>query len=164
GLRVRGVHPGDGAEAGSCGVRGVHAVAVDRRGLDRPAPRRVRRGVTPGRDRPLVARGMKLERVALEGFLSHGHTDWSPNGARLVSLVGANGAGKSSLLDGVSYALFDEARARTDDLVQLGQTNMSATVEFAFAGERYRVTRGRSTRSGGKTFLELAVARGEAWT
>ncbi len=107
---------------------------------------------------------MRLERIALTGFLSHGSTDWSPNGARLVSLVGANGAGKSSLLDAVSYALFDDARARTDELVQLGATNMSATIEFAFAGERYRVTRGRTTRSGGKSFLELHIAAADGWT
>lgn len=106
---------------------------------------------------------MKLERIALSGFLSHADTDWSPNGARLVSLVGANGAGKSSMLDGVAYALFDEARARTDDLVKLGATNMSATVEFGFAGARYRVTRGRSTRAGGKTFLELHMAVDGGW-
>ncbi len=106
---------------------------------------------------------MKIDRIALQGFLSHADTDWSPNGARLVSLVGANGAGKSSMLDGVAYALFDEARARTDDLVKLGATEMSATVEFAFAGQRYRVTRGRSTRAGGKTFLELHMAVDGGW-
>jgi len=108
---------------------------------------------------------MRLERVVLTGFLSHAATDWSPNGARLVSLVGPNGAGKSSLLDAVSYALFDDARARTDDLVSLGATNMSASVEFAFAGARYRVVRGRSTRAGGKTFLELHLQAADGtWT
>jgi len=106
---------------------------------------------------------MRLERIALRGFLSHRDTDWSPNGARLVTLVGPNGAGKSSLLDAIRYALFDDARARTDDLVRLGATDMAATIEFAYASERYRVTRGRTTRSGGKTFLELAIAEGDAW-
>jgi DNA repair exonuclease SbcCD ATPase subunit len=107
---------------------------------------------------------MTLDRVRLEGFLSHDLTDWQPDGARLVTLVGPNGAGKSTLAsDALSYALFDEARGRTDDLVQLGATNMSVLVEFTFGDARYRVVRGRTTRSGGKSFLELHVADGEGW-
>ena len=106
---------------------------------------------------------MRLERITLKGFLSHDSTDWQPNGARLATLVGPNGAGKSSLLDGVMYALFDGARGRTDDLVRLGSSDMAATVEFAYAAQRYRVTRGRTTRAGGKTFLELHVADGDGW-
>lgn len=106
---------------------------------------------------------MKLERIVLRSFLSHADTTWEPNGARLATLIGANGAGKSSLLDAVAYALYDAARGRTDELVKLGASEMSATVEFTFAGERYRVTRGRSTRAGGKSFLELHIADGEGW-
>jgi exonuclease SbcC len=106
---------------------------------------------------------VKLDRIVLHSFLSHGDTDWAPDGARLATLVGPNGSGKSSLLDAVAYALFDDARARTDDLVQLGATDMSVVVEFAFAGERYRVSRGRTTRAGGKSYLELAIAEGDGW-
>lgn len=107
---------------------------------------------------------MRLERIALRGFLSHEATDWSPNGARLVTLVGPNGAGKSSLaVDGLMFALWDDARGRTDDLVRLGSTDMAVTVEFTFGEDRYRVTRGRTTKAGGKSFLELAVQDGEAW-
>lgn len=107
---------------------------------------------------------MRLERVALKGFLSHADTDWSPNGARLVSIVGANGAGKSSLaVDGPLFALYDDARGRTDDLVSLGATDMSARVEFSFAGNTYAVERGRTRRAGGKSYLELQVRDGDAW-
>lgn len=107
---------------------------------------------------------MRLERVALKGFLSHPDTDWSPNGARLVSIVGANGAGKSSLaVDGPLFALYDDARGRTDDLVSLGATDMSARVEFVFAGNTYAVERGRTRKAGGKSYLELQVRDGDAW-
>lgn len=106
---------------------------------------------------------MKLESVSLRNFLSHEATDWQLNGARLASIVGANGAGKSSLLDGILYALFDSARGRTDELVKLGQTDMSASVTFSFAGAEYRVTRGRSTKARGSSFLELAIQDGDAW-
>lgn len=100
---------------------------------------------------------MKIDRIQLHGFLSHTDTDWNPNGARLVSLVGANGAGKSSLLDAIAYALFDAARGKTDDLVQLGATDMSVVVEFEYSGAHYRVARGRTTKAGGRSFLELHV-------
>jgi exonuclease SbcC len=104
---------------------------------------------------------VKLESIDLRNFLSHEATHWEPNGARLATIVGSNGAGKSALLDGMLFALYDAARARTDDLVRLGATDMSAEVTFAFAGARYRVTRGRTTRSGGKSYLELAIAQAD---
>jgi exonuclease SbcC len=100
---------------------------------------------------------VKLESIDLRNFLSHEATHWEPNGARLATIVGSNGAGKSALLDGMLFALYDAARARTDDLVRLGATDMSAEITFSFAGARYRVTRGRTVRSGGKSYLELAV-------
>lgn len=106
---------------------------------------------------------MRIERIVLRHFMSHDETDWQLNGARLVSLVGANGAGKSTLLDAVAFCLFDAARGRTDDLVQLGETDMSARVEFTFAGATYAVERGRTRRAGGKSYLELQVRDGEAW-
>lgn len=104
---------------------------------------------------------MKLQSIELRNFLSHEATSWEPNGARLASIVGPNGAGKSSLLDGILYALYDAARAKTDQLVRLGATDMSAAVTFDFGGETYRVVRGRTTKSGGKSFLEFQVHNGD---
>jgi exonuclease SbcC len=101
---------------------------------------------------------MKLETITLHNFLSHVDTDFELNGARLATLQGPNGAGKSSILDAVRYVLFDDARARTDQLVRLGSSEMSAAVTFTFAGDTYRVVRGRSSRAGGKSYLELHVA------
>jgi len=104
---------------------------------------------------------MRLESIDLTNFLSHARTHWEPNGARLATIVGPNGAGKSALLDALLYTLYDAARGRTDELVKLGASDMSAEVTFAFAGARYRVTRGRTTRSGGKSFLELAIEQAD---
>lgn len=107
---------------------------------------------------------MRLDRIQARAFLSHADTDLHLNGERLIALTGANGAGKSSLVvDAPLFALFDDARGRTDDLVQTGSTEMSVLVEFELAGARYRVTRLRSTRSGGRSSLELAIADGDAW-
>lgn len=100
---------------------------------------------------------MKLERIQLTNFLSHGSTDWEPNGTRLGAIVGPNGAGKSALLDGILYALYDAARAKTDQLVRLGSTDMSSTVEITYNGQRFRIVRGRTSKGAGKSFLEVHV-------
>ena len=101
---------------------------------------------------------MKLNSLQLRHFISHSETDLAFNGARLATFVGANGSGKSALaIDALRYALFDDARGRTDDLVQLGQNEMSVRAEITFAGAEYAITRGRSTKARGSTFLELAI-------
>lgn len=108
---------------------------------------------------------MRLDRIALKGFQSHIATDWSPDGARLVTIVGSNGAGKSALLDGFRFALFGKARTSAEWLVRTGSSEMSALTEFEFAGARYRIARGRTSRAGGKPFLELHVSPdGQTWT
>lgn len=108
---------------------------------------------------------MKLERIALHNFLSHQDTDWQPNGTRLGAIVGPNGAGKSALLDGILYALYDAARAKTDQLVRIGATDMSSTVEITYNGQRFRIVRGRSSKGAGKTYLEINVQGDDGiWT
>lgn len=103
---------------------------------------------------------MKLNRLQLRHFISHTETDLELGGARLATFVGANGSGKSALaIDALRYALFDDARGRTDDLVQLGQNEMSVRAELTFAGADYAITRGRSTKARGSSFLELSIRR-----
>lgn len=108
---------------------------------------------------------MKVTVIEAHNFLSHELTRVEFNGDRLSTFAGANGAGKSALLETLLYTLYDAARGRTDDLVRLGSSEMSATVVFEFGGNEYRVTRGRSTRAGGKSFLDFHVrdVNGEAW-
>jgi DNA repair exonuclease SbcCD ATPase subunit len=103
---------------------------------------------------------MKLNSLQLRHFISHAATDLALNDARLTTFVGANGSGKSALaIDALRYALFDDARGRTDDLVQLGQNEMSVRAEISFAGAEYAITRGRSTKARGSSFLELSIRR-----
>ena len=66
-------------------------------------------------------------------------------GIELACLTGANGVGKSSLLDAITWALWGKARARRDeDLIHLGQNDMQVSIDFAQDGLRYRVRRRRS--------------------
>lgn len=66
-------------------------------------------------------------------------------GIHLACLSGANGAGKSSLLDAVTWALWGKARARRDEeLIHQGQTDMYVLLQFEQAGVMYQVIRSRS--------------------
>lgn len=68
----------------------------------------------------------------------------------VACLTGPNGAGKSALLDAVSWALWDIARAPSDELIRLGQTEMRVDLCFGLEGQVYRVRRSRQ-RSFGKS-------------
>ena len=80
-------------------------------------------------------------RLELQNFLAYR----SPqpivlDGVHLACLTGANGAGKSSLLDAITWALWGKARTRRDnDLVHLGTGEMYVQLDFIHEGQKYRV-------------------------
>lgn len=81
-------------------------------------------------------------------------------GIHLACITGANGAGKSSLLDAITWALWGKARARRDEeLVHLGQTDMYVQLDFVSEDTVYRVVRRRTRKSGGAGMLDLFVVR-----
>ena len=93
-------------------------------------------------------------------------------GLHVVCLSGENGAGKSALLDAITWALWGKARARSDDeLIHHGRSEMRVTFTFQLGNHVYRVTRqrqaGKATRSGGKspgrTLLDLQVEHNGTW-
>ncbi|MGJ3240959.1 MAG: AAA family ATPase [Anaerolineae bacterium] len=98
-------------------------------------------------------------RLELHNFLPYRTPD--PiyfEGIHLAALVGQNGAGKSSLLDAVTWVLWGKARARRDDdLVHLGQTEMYVQLDFEQEGTTYRVIRKRKTGRRGLGQLELFI-------
>ena len=83
-------------------------------------------------------------------------------GVHVACLCGDNGHGKTALLDAITWALWGQARARTqEELVHQGQSDMAVELEFMARGQRYRVNRkhARSARARqGATVLELQVA------
>ena len=83
-------------------------------------------------------------------------------GMHLACLCGDNGHGKSALLDAMTWALWGEARAKSDDeLIYVGEREMEVELEFAAGPNRYRVVRKREkagARRVGQTSLELHLA------
>lgn len=81
-------------------------------------------------------------------------------GIHVACLSGANGHGKSALLDAITWALWGKARARQDDqLIHQGQTDMEVEFDFRMDGQLYRVIRKRTSRGRGQSVLELQVER-----
>lgn len=85
----------------------------------------------------------------------------------VACLSGANGAGKSALLDAITWALWGKARSRYDDvLITTGAQEMEVEFEFLLEGNHYRVfrRRDRAARGGrGQTQLDLQVYGALGW-
>ena len=98
-------------------------------------------------------------RLELKNFLPYRTTDpLRFEGIHLACLTGANGAGKSSLLDAVTWVLWGKARAKRDeDLVHLGQQDMYVQLDFEQEGLIYRVIRRRTRKQRGSGTLDLLV-------
>lgn len=87
------------------------------------------------------------------------------DGISIACLAGDNGAGKSALLDAITWALWGEARLKSDDdLVALGATEMMVDLEFTLDGQDYRVIRRRIRgKRGGQSHLDFQVRDENGW-
>ena len=77
--------------------------------------------------------------LKLSGFLSYHETvevDFS--GFDLACISGSNGAGKSSLLDAITWALFGQARKRDEALINLQSKLAEVAFTFAYENSIYR--------------------------
>lgn len=76
---------------------------------------------------------------------------------KLAAISGLNGAGKSSILDSITWCIWGTSRAgdSSDHLIHLGSENMSVEFSFELDGSIYTIKRSRSKKSGGSTLLEL---------
>jgi exonuclease SbcC len=99
-------------------------------------------------------------RLELTNFLAYRQP--SPldfTGIHVAVLCGENGAGKSSLLDAMTWALWGRARAKTDtELVHQGQTEMRVEFTFALGEQVYRVVRGRRVGKSANSLLDFQAA------
>lgn len=113
------------------------------------------------------------EELHLRNFLSHRATDLELRGVHLASLVGENGAGKSALLDAISWAVWGRSRApygHDEDLIYHGEDSLE--VEYIFrmpyqggAEQRFRILRRREMRRRRSTIsiLDFQVQGETGW-
>ncbi|HYP24416.1 MAG TPA: SMC family ATPase [Actinomycetota bacterium] len=94
---------------------------------------------------------MKPVSLTIKGFRSHGEaTELSFVDRRLFAIVGPTGAGKSSILDAVSYSLYGATPRIKRNVKRLISTRAdSAHVRFAFEVEGHEYEISRSLRRSG---------------
>src|ERR1700687_5498498 len=100
------------------------------------------------------------QRLELTNFLAYRQpAPLDFTGMHVAVLCGENGAGKSSLLDALTWALWGRARAKTDtELVHQGQTEMRVEFTFALGEQQYKVVRARKVGKGAQSLLDFQAA------
>jgi DNA repair protein SbcC/Rad50 len=94
--------------------------------------------------------------LKLSGFLSYCdpvEVDFS--GFDLACISGSNGAGKSSLLDAMTWALFGQARKRDESVINLQSKAAEVAFTFVYETNTYRVI--RSLQRGKTTAVEFQI-------
>ncbi|MGC8856308.1 MAG: AAA family ATPase, partial [Anaerolineae bacterium] len=74
----------------------------------------------------------------------------------LACISGHNGAGKSSLLDAITWVLFGQARKRDESVINLQSKAAEVRLIFEYEGNLYRVQ--RTLPRGKSTLLEFQIA------
>ncbi len=98
--------------------------------------------------------------LRISGFLSYRESnELTFESFDLACISGANGAGKSSLLDAITWALFGEARRRDDSVINDASDQAEVIFDFRYEDACYRVQR---LKKRGKTTLLDFLIRSDA--
>ena len=99
-------------------------------------------------------------RLQIQGFLSyHEKVDLDFRDFDLACISGSNGAGKSSLLDAITWVLFGEARRKDDTVINHQSTGAEVIFDFSYEDIIYRVQ--RSKKKDESTKLEFFIQTDE---
>ncbi|HEY4688842.1 MAG TPA: SMC family ATPase [Anaerolineae bacterium] len=102
--------------------------------------------------------------LQLHNFMPYADATLDFAGIHIGCIAGDNGAGKSSLLDAITWALWGRARTKRDDeLVRQGAAEMLVMLTFALAGNVYQVIRARKTGKRGVSTLDVQVQGEGEW-
>lgn len=90
---------------------------------------------------------------------------FSFSGIHTACISGDNGAGKSSIIDAITWALWGKARAGSDDeLISIGAEETAVEFDFTASGSTYRVirkrTRAKKVTSSGQSSLDFLLDTG----
>lgn len=104
-------------------------------------------------------------RLELQNFLPYKNPEpLDFTGLHVACLTGDNGAGKSSLLDAITWALWGRARAKTDEeLIYQGATEMRVALDFELKDQHYQVVRQKKAGRRGGSSLEIQMRENGKW-
>lgn len=95
--------------------------------------------------------------LTLKNFLSYREASLDFSGLHTACICGANGAGKSSLLEAITWAIWGQSRAGSeDDVIHSGDKEVRVDLIFSSDRHNYRVIRTRYR--GASSSLEFQVA------
>lgn len=101
-------------------------------------------------------------KLTLDGFLSYreeARIDFSQLDVACIS--GANGAGKSSLFDAITWVLFGRARRNDDALINNSADACRVALEFDYEENRYRVERIKERGKSGLLEFQILAGQGK---
>ena len=97
-------------------------------------------------------------RLTVSGFLSYQEpAEIDFTGIHVACISGQNGAGKSTMLDAMTWALFGEARRNDDSIINDAVTDRTAKAEFEFRYENADYLVRRSKKEGKSTNAEFYI-------
>ncbi|MBW4575176.1 MAG: SMC family ATPase [Aphanothece sp. CMT-3BRIN-NPC111] len=100
--------------------------------------------------------------LTLKNFLSYREATLDFRGLHTACICGPNGAGKSSLLEAITWAIWGESRAASeDDAINAGAEEVRVDFIFQSNQQTYRVIRSR--HRGGSGTLEFQVEAGNGF-
>lgn len=83
--------------------------------------------------------------LRISGFLSYNQpVEVNFEAFDLACITGSNGAGKSSLLDALTWVLFGEARRRDDSIINHQASAAEIRLDFAYESGVYRIQRSKA--------------------
>ena len=105
-------------------------------------------------------------RLAISGFLSYQEpAELDFTGIHVACISGRNGAGKSAMLDAITWALFGEARKNDDSIINDSEDIKTAKVDFEFIYENTNYLVRRQKTKGKSVIAEFFIRGedGESW-
>ena len=100
--------------------------------------------------------------LSLKNFLSYNEASLDFTGLHTACICGANGAGKSSLLEGITWAIWGECRAVSeDDAISAGAMDVRVDFTFKMHGETCRIIRSRQRDSNGGLEFQIQTSGGQ---
>ncbi|MGB3616179.1 MAG: SMC family ATPase [Elainellaceae cyanobacterium] len=100
-------------------------------------------------------------RLSLSNFLSYRQATLDFGGLHVACVCGANGAGKSSLLEAIAWAVWGQSRVSSEDnVIHLGETEARVDFTFRCQGEIYRIIRTRYRRQSSALEFQIQTSEG----
>jgi len=102
--------------------------------------------------------------LSITGFLSYSNkTEIDFSGLDLACISGANGSGKSSILDAFTWSLFGQARNRGDALINSSCDTAKVQLDFSYENDMYRIIRTKQRDKTGLLELHILNPQDDTW-